>query len=397
MNKKIFCLFLASCLLLTSFIPFASADCTLYASDGRTITVLDTVADAYREVGWYDTPEDARIITMYATDGRTIEIPNAKRDAFRAVGWYDTYDEVTVTMYATDGRTLTVYKDFAPAHKEVGWYYNLSDVSVKMYDTDGNEHTIFLDNVEDAHSRGMSENKKDVMQLMFAADGRTMYVKYADVEAYEKVGWYRGGGRIDPARPMVAITFDDGPGRYTDKILSCLEKYGAKATFFVQGKNVNGYKDTLARAVSLGCEIGNHTWSHVNLKNCSNVQISSQINSTNIAVFNATGVYPAVYRPPYGAYSSSIISSISMPAIMWSVDTLDWKTRNSEKTLQSVKANTRDGDIILMHDIHAPTADAVESVVMHLLKSGYQLVTVSELIAMKKGVAASGQVYNRVK
>ena len=82
---------------------------------------------------------------------------------------------------------------------------------------------------------------------------------------------------------------------------------------------------------------------------------------------------------------------------MWSVDTLDWKTRNPQKTLASVKKDAVDGSIILLHDIHSPTADAVESVVRHLLMQGYQLVTVSELIEARQGAVVSGKVYTNVK
>lgn len=396
MSKRIICLLLSMYLFFSSFLTFAASDVTLYATDGRTISVSSTVADLYKEVGWYESREDAQLITMYATDGRTIEIPAFYRQAYRDVGWYDTYDEVTLTMYATDGRSLTVYKDFGEAYNKVGWYYNLSDVSVTMYDPGGGEHTVFSDYIADAEAKGLSKRKIDVMQLMFEDDGRIIYVPYDKAAEYNKVGWYYGGGRVDPARPMVALTFDDGPGKYTDKILSCLEKYGARATFFVQGHSVAAYKSTVSRAADLGCEIGNHTWNHVNLAKSSSGTISSQISKTNAAVYNATGTYPTLYRPPYGAYNNSVLSSVAMAAVMWSVDTLDWKTRSAEKTLKSVMNNASDGAIILMHDIHSPTAQAVESIVPYLLKRGYQLVTVSEMIQARRGAPVSGRVYSSV-
>ena len=147
----------------------------------------------------------------------------------------------------------------------------------------------------------------------------------------------------------------------------------------------------------MGCEIGNHTWGHINLSSSSSAKISQQISSTNDAVYKATGVYPKLYRPPYGAYNKSVLNNIAMPAIMWSVDTLDWKTRNAAKTIASVDRSAKDGDIILMHDIHSPTAQAVEGVVQTLLKKGYQLVTVSELINARSSGAVSGKVYNSLK
>ncbi len=398
MNKRALCLLLTCVVIFTAFIPFAKADeVILYASDGRTISVKKDEVPNWMAVGWFKTPEDARIITMYALDGRTIDIPQFYREDYKNVGWYNTREEVTLSMYSMDGRTIEVFKDAAEAHHKVGWYYNLSDVTVTMYDKNGVEYTIFKDNVEKERKNGLSTNKNDVMQLMFSADGRFIHVPFDKVTDYENVGWYRAGGEIDPNRPIVAITFDDGPGRYTDAVLSILEKYNVRATFFVQGKNVAGYKSVMQRAVSLGNEIGNHTWSHVNLANSSVATISSQIGSTNTAVYNATGVYPKLYRPPYGAYNSTVLNSVAMPAIMWSVDTLDWKTRDPVKTLESVKKSTYDGGIILMHDIHQPTYEAVESVVRHLLMNNFQLVTVSELIEFRQGCAVSGRVYNGVK
>ena len=397
MNKRLLCLFLSLTVIFTAHISMTEAeDITMYASDGRTVSVLEQDIEAWKAVGWFETAEDAKMITMYSTDGRSLTIPQYYRDAHLSVGWYNTREEVTITMYSTDGRTLEVYKDLAPAHNEVGWYYNLSDVSVEMYDAEGNEYTVYKDFVESEKQKGLTDNIRDVMQLMFSADGRFIDVPKAQAAEYEKVGWYRGGGDIDPSRPMAAITFDDGPGAHTARVLDILEKYNVKATFFVQGKNVAPYRDVVARAVSLGSEIGNHTWSHVNLSSSSYGTISQQISATNTAVYNATGVYPKVYRPPYGSYNNYVLNAIGMPAIMWSVDTLDWKTRNASKTLASVQKDTTDGGIILMHDIHSPTADAVEPVVKHLLMKGYQLVTVSELISYRSSGAVSGRAYRQL-
>ncbi len=398
MNKRIIGLLLTCVVILTAFTPFAMADdVTMYASDGRTISVNRDDIPLWKAVGWYETAEDARIITMYSMDGRTIDIPQLYREDYLKVGWYNTIEEVTLSMYSMDGRTITVYKAVAEEYRKVGWYYNLSDVTVPMYDAEGVEYTIFKDNVEKELANGLVTDKSAVMQLMFSADGRFIYVPFGKVADHEKVGWYRAGGKIDPSRPMVALTFDDGPGKYTDAVLSILEKYNVHATFFVQGKNVSGYASVMQRAVNLGNEIGNHTWSHVRLTSSSAATISSQINSTNTAVYNATGVYPKLYRPPYGSYNSTVLNSIAMPAIMWSVDTLDWKTRNPAKTLDCVKKNTQDGSIILMHDIHQPTYESVESVVKHLLMNNFQLVTVSELIECRQGSAVNGRVYNSVK
>ena len=397
-NKRIWIFTILALVTILAFTFIATcwgnSPVTLYASDGRTRQVDADDVERWVAVGWFRTPEEAKIITLYSTDGRTLDIPEYYRETYNNVGWYNTKEEVMVRMYSTDGRTLEVFKDLSEAHHQVGWYYNLSDVTVKMYDSQGNEYTVFKDNIDAEKEKGLTTNINEVRQLMFSADGRFMHISFDEVQAYNEVGWYTGGtNKVDPSRPMVAITFDDGPGKHTDRILSILEKYNARATFFVQGKYVSKYKNTLARAVNNGNEIGNHTWSHVKLSASSVSTIGSQISSTNNAVYNATGVYPKLYRPPYGAYNKSVLNSVSMPAIMWSVDTLDWKTRNASKTLASVQKSAHDGAIILMHDIHAPTADAVEPVVKHLLMQGYQLVTVSELLDARCGGGAGGRVY----
>lgn len=225
------------------------------------------------------------------------------------------------------------------------------------------------------------------------------------VRAYRKIGsetvltGYDSKGltlkvksNVDPNKPMVAITYDDGPGKYTNQILDVLEKYNARATFFVVGKNVNGYPSTVKRAYNMGCEIGNHTYSHVYLTKQSVADLKTQISKTDAAVKAATGVTTQILRPPYGSYKTNTVkANVGKPIIMWSVDTRDWEHKSASKTLASVKSNVKDGSIILMHDIHKSTANAAESVVSYLKKQGYQLVTVSELAyyrgtTMKNGV-----------
>lgn len=304
-----------------------------------------------------------------------------------------TFPEKSVTMYASDGRTLSVKESESGLYGSLGWYEHIYDVVVSMYDTEGVLQSVYVDDTPKKLKEGYTYAKSETTQLMFSDDGRIIYVPNAQVPDYLAVNWFRGGGKLDTSRPMVAITFDDGPAKYTEEILACLEKYEARATFFVQGKSVSRYPETLKHAVNIGCEIGNHTWSHVKLTSSSSDEVKNQISKTNNAVYEITGVYPRLFRPPYGAYNGSVLSSANMPAIMWSVDTLDWKTRNTEKTILSVKNSVKDGSIILMHDIHAPTAPAAEQIIPYLLKQGYQLVTVSELLDARKSGAQIGKAY----
>ncbi len=204
---------------------------------------------------------------------------------------------------------------------------------------------------------------------------------------------------VDPNKPMVALTYDDGPGGNSEtRILDCLEKNNAVATFFYLGNRVSKNQSQIKRAQSIGCELGNHTWSHPQLTKHTPDEVKEQISKTNEAVKSACGAYPTVFRPSYGDTNESVNSLSGMPVIMWSIDTLDWKTRDANKTLEYItkaaSASKLDGKIVLMHSIHESTADATELIIPWLAENGYQTVTVSELIKYKKGaLPENGKVY----
>ena len=202
------------------------------------------------------------------------------------------------------------------------------------------------------------------------------------------------GRLIDPKKKMVALTFDDGPGPYTDRLLKCLKRNNAVATFFLVGSSVSNYKSEVKQMYKLGCEIGNHTWSHPQLSAMSGSGIQSQIDSTNRQIRAITGHNAALVRPPYGAYNSTVQANAGAPLILWSIDTLDWKTRNAQNTINVVMNEVKDGSIVLMHDIHSPSVDAAEVLVPRLIKAGYQLVTVSELAKYRKTSMHNGGVYS---
>ncbi len=191
---------------------------------------------------------------------------------------------------------------------------------------------------------------------------------------------------IDKDKKMIALTYDDGPSAYTPVVLDALAKYGGHATFFVVGSSVDRYADSIRRAVSLGCEIGNHTYDHSNLKNLSGTQVQSVLSRTNQAVKNQSGADIRLLRPPYGSYSSATFGAAGMPVIMWSIDTLDWKTRSTSATIQCVQQKAYDGAIVLMHDLHRPTVMAADAIMKYLKSAGYQLVTVSEMAAYRGGL-----------
>lgn len=203
----------------------------------------------------------------------------------------------------------------------------------------------------------------------------------------------KGDVNIDASKPMVALTFDDGPGERTGELLAQLEKYNAHATFFMQGKNIPGKEDFVKKMKETGCELGNHSYDHPQLTKLSADKIANQIGTTNDLIQQAAGSTATVMRPPYGAINDTVRSSVGLPMILWSIDTLDWKTRNAQSSIDMVMNDVQDGDVILMHDIHTESIDAALVLIPKLEEAGYQLVTVSEM-AKAKGVALqNGEKY----
>jgi peptidoglycan/xylan/chitin deacetylase (PgdA/CDA1 family) len=188
---------------------------------------------------------------------------------------------------------------------------------------------------------------------------------------------------LDNSRPVVALTFDDGPARTTSAVLDTFDTYGAVATFFVLGSRITGRYATMQRIRNDGHEIGNHSWSHRSLPSLSQAEIRNEFLRTNTAIMEAVGFEPTLFRPPFGALDSRVIATardLGMPIIRWSVDPMDWERRNADAVYNAVMSRVQDRDIVLLHDIHQSTADAVERLVPSLINQGYQLVTVSQLM-----------------
>ena len=182
---------------------------------------------------------------------------------------------------------------------------------------------------------------------------------------------------------VIALTFDDGPGPYTAQLLDILDQHGAKATFFLIGSKVSAQADVLRRMHSRGHQLGNHSWSHPELPKLPVGQIAGEIDRTNDAIKQATGVTPTVMRPPYGAVNSAVLEQLrlrGMSSILWSVDTRDWADRNSDIVCSRAVAGAHPGAIILMHDIHQTSVGAVPCILSALKQQGYSFVTVQGLI-----------------
>jgi len=198
----------------------------------------------------------------------------------------------------------------------------------------------------------------------------------------------------------LAITFDDGPHpKNTPRLLDMLKERGLKATFYVIGQNVVLYPEIMQRIVAEGHEIGNHSYTHAALTKCSPAKVTEEVSKTNDAIMQSCGVKPTTIRPPYGATNASITKRLNdefgLTVVMWSVDPLDWKIRKASHVSGHILQNAKSGGIVLAHDIHPSTIDAMPAVLDGLLSKGHQFVTVSELIALDRpagpGVqAASG-------
>src|SRR4051812_38681848 len=189
--------------------------------------------------------------------------------------------------------------------------------------------------------------------------------------------------------PYIAMTFDDGPQeKLTPKLLDLLAQHHIKATFFVIGQNAAEYPDIVARAAREGHEIGNHSWSHPNLAKMSDESVRKQLRQTDDAIKQATGKRPTVMRPPYGSISARqkhwIHDEFGYEIILWDVDPLDWKRPGPAVVTNRILKETRPGSIVLSHDIHPGTIEAMPETLNQLEAKGFKFVTVSELIAMAK-------------
>lgn len=199
---------------------------------------------------------------------------------------------------------------------------------------------------------------------------------------------------LNPNAPRVALTFDDGPSVYTPRLLDILRDEGVRATFFVIGKSASVQKKTMMRMAQEGHNIGNHSYDHKNFAKISLDEARRQILLTNEAVAASAGIKPTYFRFPYGAYTNDKLPLVGLPIISWSVDPLDWKHRDATR-IASEMSKASSGAIILAHDIHKSTVDAMPQTIRNLKAKGYQIVTLDELFAHK--TIKANQIYTNGK
>lgn len=203
---------------------------------------------------------------------------------------------------------------------------------------------------------------------------------------------------LDPDKPMIALTFDDGPHyQQTPRLLKLLEQYNARSTFFILGDRshfTESNKETVKLVAEAGQEIASHTYSHKDLKTLTLEQLTDEIVMARDNLFALTGEYPTFVRPPYGSYNTLTKEYSYAPLITWNLDSKDWSFRDAQMVVDHVLSEAGDGKIVLMHDIHWFTVDAMEQLLPELTSRGYQLVTVRELFYYKNVELENGKVYH---
>lgn len=208
---------------------------------------------------------------------------------------------------------------------------------------------------------------------------------------------------IDPEKPIIALSFDDGPGPNTSALLETLASYGATATFFMCYANGSGfrvYSDVVREVYNSGNEVANHTQNHPQLTKCSSAKIDAEVNGNAEKLADLVGKGQRfLLRPPYGSFNDTVKQIANVPIIIWSVDSLDWKYKTqancTELIMKEVKAQARDGGIILMHDIHKTSCEAVKTVLPWLIQQGYQVCSVSEMFEARGVELENGVSYSK--
>lgn len=326
-----------------------------------TVDTLDAALTVKNQVGEWDGDKFRRYDGTYVTDAFVVSKGNTyyfNSEGMKVTGWLDAGGG----RYYLDGDGIL----------KTGW---LDLEGFRYYlEADGRMFTGWKD--------------MDEKTYYFEQDGKMatgeIYLGMSKC-TFDQEGVFQSmeASSVDPSRPMLALTFDDGPGKRTGELLEVLAANQAHATFFMLGKNVPKYQGEVRRMKEIGCEIGSHSFDHPRLSKMDEAGIRDQLDRTNQNLQAAAGQNASVVRPPYGAIGDTLKQVVGAPMILWNIDTLDWKTRNAQATIDNVLNSAKDGDIILMHDIHSETVDAAVQLIPQLIARGYQLVTVSEMAAAK--------------
>ena len=351
---------------------------TVYAAPSGFRITFTTYMQGKGYTDWVGDDTDLSQDGSYPTALKAI-IYNLPKEAKGSVRYQASYDGSTWSDWAVDGERMgdpSSNKKFKAIKLELqGAISSTYDVYFKIL-SQGEWSKWYKDG-----EAAVASDHIDGINLSVRTKGKPEPGKKMDLSDVDVSG-------IDPSKPMVALTFDDGPNaEATNRILDSLQAVGGKATFFVVGTRLTGKNlEALKRAASSGMEIGNHTYAHAYLTKQTKEERLQAMKSVNDIVYENTGQRVRNFRPPGGLYNDEIlgeIESFDMAVALWAIDTLDWKHQNPEKTTVSILDNIKDGDIVLMHDLFVPTATAAEKVIPELHKRGFQLVTMAQLAKLR--------------
>ena len=298
--------------------------------------------------------------------------------------------EENFTNYVLKPEALTIF--FAP-YAIAPWAFGTISVDIPLKDIPFN--SSIADNLETPGlptSTPSPTNVPDVTPTTVPSNPNPPIVNDPDFTMPPRTDVDLTG--IDPNKPYIALTFDDGPHKInTPRLLDALKERNVKATFFMLGKPMDYYPKIVQRMSEEGHELGSHTVSHLHLDKLTKEEILNEVNDNSKKIFEITGKYPTLLRPPYGSVNDLVKETVNLPMILWNIDPEDWKYRDAQHVSEHIINKAKSGDIILLHDIHETSVDAAIIVMDKLTEKGYQFVTVSQLMALKGEELAAGKIY----
>lgn len=327
------------------------------------------ISYTYKEVN--DEVINVSILTEIVTDKTVSKIKtftyNKKSEKFLTME--DIVNDLDVLDYDIKKELLSKYQDADMDY--------LSNVSYDFFTMDDENLTIYFNPTQ------LKDTNDELVYLDIPLDSLNLLI---DIDREENTNTYLNFKKntINEEDKVVALTFDDGPSKYTKDILDILKKYDACGTFFLIGNKVSFYGEVLREMLSEGNEIGNHSYDHKYLTRLSEEEVKDEINKTQDEIKRVTGYTPTLFRPTYGGYNNTLKSYIDLTFVLWDVDSRDWSVKSTEGIMSNVFKDVKSGSIILFHDNHEYSVNALPSVIKELKKQGYKFVTVSELLELKK-------------
>lgn len=357
------------------------------------------IGESYEEIAKVPNNENFKFFTYASSDENIVKIDDngnltavAEGVATITVSTYnDFHDECTVTVKKAPESVAFKYdKEELFEGASLVPVLEFSENSTSMNNTFASDNDKVVTVDKDGNITAVAEGTATITVTTFNGKTATCTVVVSSKPSYIRTD-------LDKSKPMIAFTFDDGPNASsTNIVLDTLQKNGASATFFMVGARTksSANADCVKRMVSMGCQLGNHTYDHTHYGKEVTVE---DISKCSDAIYDITGLKPTAFRPTGGAISDLIKENANAPIYIWSVDTLDWKHRDTDRIYKTVMNNVKDGDIVLMHDIYSTTAAAVERLVPELVSQGYQIVNVAELAYYHGIEPQNGNIYYSFK